>query len=294
MNFYYNERCLVEENDDISKYLIQIKTINELLNKNGYKLYLKGNLDIDYKSPHIRKCATALLILKNISTINTDELELLGEQDILPKVDNYYFIELLSLCCKYKNNLIVSPANERVITNEIYNIDRLNLKIKNIIGEPNLRHYLLHNPAPQSISEVFEKASSYNRHIKFTKKSYLTAANRESIYKQFGFNRLLEIFKVMEELLYPYLKGNLTGYNQNKIELEFKRRTNGVEFSNDSPMTMKKYGEERTVHINGTKYTMSFHIKPTRDTRIYFIYSNDDDCIYIGHCGGHLHTIKYN
>ena len=56
---------------------------------------------------------------------------------------------------------------------------------------------------------------------------------------------------------------------------------------------MKKYGYQRGVTINGKKTTMTYHIKPS-DNRIYFIYNETDDCIYIGHSGRHLDIASEN
>ena len=52
---------------------------------------------------------------------------------------------------------------------------------------------------------------------------------------------------------------------------------------------MKKYSKQRTVSIDGKKLVMSYHIKFS-DNRIYFIYNEEDDCIYIGHGGEHLNV----
>ncbi|WP_298843745.1 hypothetical protein [Clostridium sp.] len=52
---------------------------------------------------------------------------------------------------------------------------------------------------------------------------------------------------------------------------------------------MKKYSKQRTVSIDGKKLVMSYHIKFS-DNRIYFIYNEEDDCIYIGHSGEHLNV----
>lgn len=290
MDFYFNENQLISCLDDISENLKEIKEIYNFAKIKNYEIYIKKNIDIDYKKlcnkPQI---LLALGLLKYLKNIETDECDMLADNQIEPCIDNYYFIELVSLCYEYNNNRIISLSTEREVINPQYRIykDKKPFLISNIIGKNEFEEYSQFNPVPQNISEVFEKAELEFKHIKFTEKAYKTANSRSDIYKQVGFLNLLNVFKVLETLIYPFLKGELEGYNQERIEEEFKKQTKGIEFSNESDKTMNKYGYQRTVSIKGEKLTMRYHIKPN-DNRIYFIYHKKDDCIYIGHSGGHL------
>ena len=288
MNFYLNENQLISDLYNIEENLKEIKKIYDFAKAKNCKIYIKDNLE--YKnlatSPQI---VGPLGLLKHFSIIETYEYDMLESNQIEPSLDNYYFIELMSLCYKYSNSRIVSLANEREITGNQYTInsDENSLIVTNIIGKSKFEEYLQFNPMPQSINEVCDKVGVEFKHIKFTDKAYKTANSRSDIYKQFGFSKLLNIFKVLETLIYPFLKGELEGFTQSSIQEEFKRQTKGIEFSNESDKTMKKYEEQRTANFNGKKLVMSYHIKPS-DNRIYFIYNEEDDCIYIGHSGEHL------
>lgn len=288
MNFYLNENNLISDLDNITENIKEIKKIYDLAKAKKCKIYIKDNLEYEKlaTSPQI---VGPLGLLKHFSIIETYEYDMLEFNQIEPSLDNYYFIELMSLCYKYSNSRIVSLANEREITDNQYTINRdeKSIIVTNIIGKSKFEEYLQFNPMPQSINEVFDKVEVEFNHIKFTDKAYKTANSRSDIYKQVGFSKLLNIFKVLETLMYPFLKGGLEGFTQASIEEEFKRQTNGIEFSNESDKTMKKYGEQRTVNVNGKKLVMSYHIK-TSDNRIYFIYDEEEDCIYIGHSGQHL------
>lgn len=297
MDFYLNENHLIVNKENIVDNLKEIKQFYDLLKAKNYKLCIKENLDLDYKELGFNNSIKiALSFLQHLESISTTEVNMLECNDIEPEVrENYYFIELISLCYRDSNELILSLNNENEILHPEYivkNDNKFNV-IKNIVGKDALSDFLIFNPVPQSINEVFEKAEKEFPHIKFTKKAYDTANQRAHIYKQFGFNRLLNIFKIIETLIYFFLKGDLPGHNQKTIEEEFKRQTNGVEFSHESYSTMQKYGYQREVTINGKKTTMTYHIKPS-DNRIYFIYNETDDCIYIGHSGRHLDIASEN
>lgn len=290
MDFYLNENNLISDKENIVKNLKEIKGFYDLLKAKNYKLYIKDNLDLDYTWLSTNKSISTLLVfLKYFSPIKTDGTKIVELHEIEPFIDNYYFIELISLCHRYSNDVILSSTNENEILDLEYKIkvNETTEIVKNIIGKSKLEQYLLFNPAPQNINEVFEKAELEFPHIKFTDKAYKTANSREDIYKQFGFIKLLNMFKVLETLIYPFLKGEIRGFSENSIEEEFKNQTNGIEFSHESDATMNKYGKKREVTINGKKLKMSYHVKPS-DNRIYFIYHKEDDCIYIGHSGEHL------
>lgn len=295
MDFYLNENNLISDKENIISNLKEIKEFYDLLKFKNYKLYIKDNLDYKelFKNGQI---GMVLPFLKNLEYIQTEGTNWIEQHQIEPIIkDNCYFIELMSLCHRYDNNLIVSLSREKEVIHSEYNInveDNIQV-VENIIGKYRLEDYLTFNPAPQSISEVFEKVEKEFSNIKFTDKAYKTASSRESIYKQFGFSRLLNIFKVLETLIYPFLKKELKGFTQDSIKKEFKDKTNGIEFSHESDATMKKYGKQRAVTIKGVKIKMSYHIKPS-DNRIYFSYDKEDDCIYIGHSGKHLDIVSEN
>lgn len=107
---------------------------------------------------------------------------------------------------------------------------------------------------------------------------------------QFGFNNLFDIFKAVEEIIYPFYAGN-SGIMIKEIFDVFRKKT-GLECSDESNATMNKYGSEREVTINGEKVRMQYHIKIKNDVRIYFKYIEKDHCIYIGHSGKHLNTVS--
>lgn len=288
MDFYFNENYLVSHLENMVENLKEIKDIYDFAKAKNCRIHIKDNFE--YRElVTTPQSGIALGSLKYFSVIETYGYSMLESNQIKPSVDNYYFIELMSLCYKYSNSRVISLTNENEITSTQYTIskDKEPLIVTNVIGKDRLEEYLQFNPVPQSINEVFKKAEVEFRHIKFTDKAYKTANLRSNIYKQVGFSKLLNVFKVLETLIYPFLRGELEGYTQIAIEEEFKRRTNGIEFSNESDKTMKKYGNQRTVFVNGKKLIMSFHIKPN-DNRIYFIYDKEDDCIYIGHSGAHL------
>ncbi|MBX4261285.1 hypothetical protein KTC96_06650 [Clostridium estertheticum] len=290
MDFYLNENNLISDLANILENLKEIKEIYDFAKEKNCKIYIKDNLEYEDLaiSPQI---GMALGLLKHCSIIETDGYDMLEINQIQPSIDNYYFIELMSLCYKYNNSRIVSLTNESEINDIKYTISYDNdiRAITNIIGKSKFEVYLQLNPVPQKINEVFKKAELEFEHIKFTDKAYKTANSRSEIYKQVGFSKLLNIFRTLEVLIYPFLKGELKGFTQASIEEEFKRLTNGIEFSNESDKTMKKYGEQRTVIFNGKTLVMSYHIKVS-DNRIYFIYNKKDNCIYIGHSGQHLNV----
>ncbi|NMM62827.1 hypothetical protein HBE96_08965 [Clostridium sp. P21] len=292
MDFYLNENHLIVDKENIVENLKEIKQFYDLLKAKNYKLCIKDNLDLDYKNLNTNKSISILLaFLKYLNSIETYGVNTVESDKIDPFIDNYYFIELISLCHKYNNNVMLSSANENEIIHPEYkiNINEKEEIVKNILGKSKLEEYLIFNPAPKNIDEVFQKAESEFSHIKFTDKAYKTANSREDIYKQYGFTKLLNVFKILEQLIYPFLKGELQGFSEDSIEVEFKKQTNGVEFSHESDSTMNKYGKKREVTVKGRKLKMDYHIKLS-DNRIYFIYDKKDDCIYIGHSGEHLQT----
>lgn len=298
MDFYFNENCLLKYQNKFVCNVKEIKEMHDHLKEKNYRLCIKYNLDIDYKKLSSNRNAMAILpFLKHLqsNSIDTSSLaEFVNENDITPKIiNNYYFIELMSLCYRDKHELILSLINEDEILGEQYEINRESqkLNIKNVIGKSKLEEYCLYNPVPQSVSEVFEKAGIEFKHIKFTRKAFDTGESRSDIIKQFGFSNLLNIFKVLEELVYPFCKGILNISSYKELQNEFKARTN-LEYSDESDSTMDKYGCQRDTYINGKNIRMRYHIKIKNDVRIYFKYIDEDDCIYIGHSGQHLDVAK--
>lgn len=297
MNFYLNENYLVKSTENEKEFISSLKEIKELydfLNKKNYKMYIKDNLDIDYKQfSKNRDIMMNIPFLSKIHCINTS-CNMLNKADITPEIDNYYFVELVSLCYRDNNELVLSLKNEDEAVNDQYVINKNNtqLNIENIIGRLKLQEYCQHNPAPQSASEVFERAENEFSHIKFTKIAFDSVKLREDILKQFGFNNLFDIFKAVEEIIYPFYNGN-SGTTIKEIFNVFKEKT-GLECSDESDATMNKYGSQREATIKGEKVKMRYHIKIKNDVRIYFKYSEEDDCIYIGHSGKHLSIASKN
>lgn len=292
MNFYYNENNLMHDATNVIENIKEMKKLYETLKNSGNTLMVKDSFCFPYAFIDIRRVGSALGFIKNIQRFKESD-NWLEVEDIDPQKESCHFIELISACYENRNNLIVSSTNETDIIDKNYNIKNNEIIIENIIGKKQLNEYVLLNPVPNSIIEVFERASMNFNKIKFSDKAYETAVAKNDIYKSFGFDRILNVFKVIQELLYSFYKGKLNGYNQESIQEEFKRLT-GIDFSCDSEATLKKYATERLVAFNGRKIKMSFHIKIKGQGRIYFSYEEDDDCILIGHCGGHLRTVKYN
>lgn len=300
MNFYLNENYLVKSTESENEFITSLKEIKELydfLNRKNYKMYIKDNLDIDYKQfSQNRNIMMNISFLSKIDCVNTSNpsYNMLNKTDITPEIDNYYFVELVSLCYRDNNELVLSLKNEDEAVNNQYVINKNNteLNVENIIGKLKLEEYCQYNPAPQSASEVFERAANEFSHIRFTRRAFDSVQSRESILKQFGFNNLFDIFKALEEIIYPFYNGN-SGTTIKEIFNVFKEKT-GLECSDESDATMNKYGSKREVTINGEKVRMRYHIKIKNDVRIYFKYIEEDDCIYIGHSGEHLSIASEN
>ena len=168
MDFYLNENNLISDLDNILENLKEIKKIYDFAKAKNCKIYIKDNLEYENLaiSPQI---GMALGLLKHCSIIETDGYDMLESNQIEPSIDNYYFIELMSLCYKYGNNRIVSLTNECEITDGKYTISTekdINI-ITNVIGKSKFEVYLQFNPTPQKINEVFEKAELEFEHIKF-------------------------------------------------------------------------------------------------------------------------------
>lgn len=297
MKFYLNENYLIKDQDNIASNLKDIKEMYEFSKEKNSKLYIKDNLDLDYeKLSKNRNAMIMISILKHLESINTNNLDgdILCEKNIIPSTDNYYFVELMSLCYRDLNELILSLKNEDEFLSDKYQINKNSeiFEVNNIIGKNELEQYCLYNPAPESVSEVFEKAENEFKHIKFTEKAFTTVQSRADILKQFGLSNLLDIFRALEEIVYPFFCRN-SSLTQKQIQNEFKRKTK-IEYSDESETTMQKYGYQREVLINGKKVKMRYHIKIKTDVRIYFKYIEEEDCIYIGHSGQHLDVAKRN
>lgn len=295
MDFYFNENYLIKSEEHRSINLKEIKEIYDLLEGNNSKIYIKE--DFDYSKVATKtEYIIALSILKKFKILSYENCDILDTNDIYPCIYNDRFIELISLCFNNKNDKIISNSYEDEVIHNEYEIDinEEHKRIINLVGIDKVKKFLMLNPTPQNISEVFERISNQFSHIKFTDISYKTANSRWEIYTQFGLERLVEIFEVLEILVYPFLKGDNIGCTEKDIISEFKKQTNGVEFSRESNATMKNknYAKQRTITINGREIKMSYHIKVS-DNRIYFEYDKFNNCIYIGHCGGHLYTVKY-
>lgn len=300
MKFYFNENYLIKyKNDKLRIIFKEIKEIYDCLNKRNYKLCIKDNLDIDmntiYKDRNLALVVAPFLKHIEQDNINTNiSYNFIDLNSISPKIedDKYYIIELLSLCYRDSNELVVSLKNEDEFNHGEYSISKESneLKIINIIGRDKLEEYCRYNPAPKNAKEVFEKAQNEFNHIKFTKKAFETVESRNDIIKQYGFNKLFNVFKALEELVYPFFKGDTRCSHSYVIKL-FKKTTS-LDYSDESDLTMNKYGYQRKVTINGKEVQMRYHIKIKNDVRIYFKYIKEDDCIYIGHSGKHLDTAK--
>lgn len=293
MEFYLNENSLMKSEEHRSINLKEIKEIYDFLESNNSKIYIKE--DFDYTKVATKsEYYVALGIFKKFKILSYEACDLVDENEIHPYINNYSFIELISLCFEYENDKIISNSQEDEVIHDEYEVNKNDSyrKIYNLVGIDKVRSFLLLNPAPQNMSEVFERIDSQFQHIKFTDIAYKTASSRWEIYTKFGISKLIMIFKVLETLVYPFLKGDSVGYSEINIMSEFKKQTNGVEFSRDSTETMKKYSNQRSVTVNGRKIVMSYHIKVS-DNRIYFAYDPSDDYIYIGHSGCHLYTINY-
>lgn len=288
MEFYFNENYLIKSEIDRIESLKEIKDIYDILAKNNSQVHIKDNFD--YGKIAEPKYSIAYGLFKRFKIISCEDCEILESTEIKPYIDNLKFVELVSLCLKNSNDKVFSNSNENEAVADIY--EAHNLKITNLIGINSVKDYLMLNPTPKSMREVFERVSNQFQHIKFSNDAYKTADARWELYSKFGLERVFTVFRVLETLVYPFLKGNSTGSNEKDIMYEFKRQTNGIEFSDESSATMRKYAKQRTVTVNGRKLVMSYHVK-VADNRIYFKYDSVDDCIYIGHSGGHLYTINY-
>lgn len=291
MKFYLNENHLIESENDRSENLKEIRYMFKLLDKNGYKIYIKDNfnyMDLNTSPKYI----LPLSIFKYFQIIETNDCDFLNELHIEPFLDNYLFIELISLCNKHRNDKIVSISNEKEIIENEYRLNECNLeKIINIKGIDSLHNFITHNPVPKNIKETFDRIGNIFEYINFTELAYKTAETRDCMYKSFGYSKIINVFKIVNDLLYPFFKGEMEDTSEKDIIKKFKELTGGVEFSRESKATMNKYGHERNVTIYEEEVQMDYHIK-ILDNRIYFYFLESRNCIYIGHSGKHLSTIN--
>lgn len=232
-------------------------------------------------------CLTLFGKCKKISAQHTDTWKIGA---INPEVKSENVRELLELCNRDEIERMISlPEDTEAKT--VYQLEDATIKVVyNLHNEIEIHEYRLLHPYPTSIKEVFEKITEMYPEFVFTKHAYKTAASRESAYRKTGYDTILHTFKHLHELLTPFYLTTTIGKTEIQIFDELKQLY-GIDISPESKETMKHYGKQREVKIEGKIYRFVNHIKFNTDAcRIHFLYI--DGKIYIGHAGKHLDTVS--
>ncbi|MEY8396739.1 hypothetical protein AALB64_18335 [Lachnospiraceae bacterium 45-P1] len=298
MDYYFNESALLQES---SPYCLQgmIKEFKELYDKTekySGKMWIKETFSChDLKAftdfENGMRFALPFQLFGKCGRLTVGQYTENAIEAVKPEVSDPRVRELIYLCNRDENERMISLAEDMSAPEKEYVLQGAALtRVVNLKNAAEIDDYNLMNPFPQSIGEVFERIEKMYPDIVFTKTAYKTAATRESAYRTIGYERLLNIFRRMNETMLPFYYGKVSGKSENDIFQEL-RGTYNIDISPESRKTMKLYGKQRCLTIDGTEYEFTNHIKFKKDAcRIYFRFLEDKKKIYIGHSGKHLDT----
>ncbi len=298
MDYYFNENAILHEPSPycLKELLKEFKELYDETEKYGGKMWLKETFSChDLKafadSENGRQFALPFQLFGKCSRLTVGQYTEDAIKAIEPEVLDERVRELIYLCNRDENERIVSLTEDTSAPEKEYCLRGAALaRVVNLRTAAEIGDYNLMNPFPQSIREVFERVEKMYPDIVFTKTAYKTAATRESAYRTIGYERLLNMFRRMNETLLPFYRGKVSGKSETDIFQELRTVYN-IDISPESQKTLDLYGKQRQLKIDGVKHEFSNHIKFKKDAcRISFRFLEDKNKIYIGHSGKHLDT----
>lgn len=211
--------------------------------------------------------------------------------DITPEVLNETVRETIILCCRDQNERMLSLSSDTDASEDVYYLKEAAIdNVINLKTSEEISQYILHNPPPRKMKEIFNRIEEMYPDFVFTSKAYKTAASRESAYRTIGYNQILNTFHVLHKVLLPFYREKSSGKSELDLFQELLATYN-IDISPESTATLNLYEKQRQITIDGKKHTFSNHIKFNKDAcRIHFKYLKDQDKIFIGHSGKHLDT----
>lgn len=298
MDYYFNESALWQESSPycLQGMLKEFKELYDEIEKYGGKMWIKETfscheLKAFTNSENRKQFALPFQLFGKCRRLTVGQYTENAIKEMEPEVSEPRARELIYLCNRDENERMVSLAGDLSAPEKEYFLrGALLARVVNLRTAAEINNYNLLNPFPQSIEEVFARVEKMYPDIVFTKTAYKTAATRESAYRTIGYERLLNIFRKINEKALPFYHGKTSGKSESDIFQEL-RETCNIDISPESQKTLNLYGKQRRLTIDGVEYEFSNHIKFKKDAcRIYFRFLEDKKKIYIGHSGKHLDT----
>lgn len=287
MDIIINDNFLANSDkreSSLKEFLQVYKFFKENKEKNIH-FYKRNDIDWSFLQTDkdiIRKLGYAFNIFSIIKSISYDEERVSDYTEIASEFDE--ILARVVQCC---------VENE---IEHIYSVKQLN---ENIPENFEIKEKLLWNvcdikeileryarfPQIQSISDAFNRIHQEFPYIIFLNKAYQTCDEKENVYRQFGYEKVVQLFEIANDILFPVLLNKIR-MPEKECFRKYEEKTK-IDVSRETPATMKQFGYEREVEIDGEKIQMEIHFK-IKDARIYIHAKNDK--IYVGHCGRHLRT----
>ncbi|BAK15702.1 hypothetical protein MKY51_12025 [Solibacillus sp. FSL R5-0691] len=196
---------------------------------------------------------------------------------------NYLYSNVLDNCFP-----IISFENPKYITedNYVYNVNGLNGDISNYLGLSKLEEYFLNSLRFSNISEVFEKINEEFPNIKILSSAIKSAQRHNFQGNQY---KVYEAFKGLNNFeRLPAMSG------EQREERFYEATKMKISPETKATMDVDRYKKQRTFSIPGKQSEIfEWHVKIGNNTRIHYYFDEEDDIIYIGHCGKHLGTVSY-
>lgn len=209
-------REFFSDKDRIREALKIIVDIIKWADRNNVTLY--RNEKVDYNAinvdPKLYRAVTSVIgFYQRLKVLEHGEI-FLNEGDVEPQVSEDMIEQIeaaIGKDIKYMLSILCVDQEPR------YFVRSKSYIIENLRTQEELETNYMYDPPAKSISEVFNKIQELNSKVIFTKNAYDTSVERADVYRQFGFNRIIELFSIAHKELFPYMLGETKHIAEKKI-----------------------------------------------------------------------------
>lgn len=272
--------------DIVCEALKQFKETYDWAGDSGVKLYRLSNInpkEIYNNNELYKKIVIPLSLFFRMNIIENKGCNI-GINDINQQVSQL-MLENLRVAISNDIRYILSIACRDV--EKLYSFKNISAEIYNIQSKRELEEKSINEISAKSMKEVFDTIHEKYEEVFFVANAYKTAVDREDVYQQFGYSRLIKLFKVAHEILFPYILGKTEHISEETVFENFKKASGGIEVSRETTQTMQQFGKQREFTVDGEKIIAEIHIK-IKDARIYLVEHKGK--IYVTYAGKHLRT----
>lgn len=284
MDIIINDNFLADGEKRVSSFK-EFAQVYDFFKGKHIQFYKRNDIDWSFLQTNkdiIRKLGYAFNIFSIIKSISYDEERVSDYTEIASEFDE--ILARVVQCC-VENGIEHIYSVKQFNKNIPENFEIKEKILWNVCDIREIQERYARFPQIQSMSDAFHRINEEFPYIIFLNKAYQTCDDKENVYRQFGYEKIVRLFEIANDILFPVLLNKIR-MPEKECFRKYEEKTK-IDVSRETPATMKQFGYEREVEIDGEKIQMEIHFK-IKDARIYIHAKNDK--IYVGHCGRHLRT----